>query len=72
MHLKNFKAQSKTSRHDSATIQLAVRVPRALHEQFYHACKVRGMTGSVMLRTIMAQFVALASSSETERVRCDE
>lgn len=52
--------QSNTSRHDPRTIQLAARVSRDLHKQFYADCSNRGITGSDMLRILMEQFVQLA------------
>jgi hypothetical protein len=74
MHIKTIKCKPKTSRHDPETIQLAVRIPRALHEQFYRACSLRGITGSMMLRSIMSQFVLLATLTEpqTDGMGCDE
>jgi hypothetical protein len=49
-----------TSRHDPGTVQLAVRVPRTLHQKFYGECAKRGITGSEMLRTMMERLVQLA------------
>ncbi len=54
-----------TSRHDPSTVQLAVRVPRSLHQQFYEECESRGTTGSAMIRIIMAKFVELATASSS-------
>lgn len=52
--------QAKTSRHDPSTIQLAARVPRELHKQFYAECAIRGITGSEMLRILMERFIQMA------------
>lgn len=54
--------ETTTSRHDPSTIQLAARVPRDLHKRFYEECATRDVTGSEMLRILMAQFVRMAEA----------
>lgn len=52
--------KQKASRHSSDTIQLSVRVPRVLHQQFYELSLRYGTTGSFMMRKLMNQFVVAA------------
>lgn len=61
IHLKITMPQNKQHRYDPETLQLAVRVPRTLHQQFYAECKSRGTTGSKMLRNLMTHFVRMAA-----------
>lgn len=42
------------------TLQLSVRVPRELHQQFYAACQGQGTLGSEVLRVMMQNFVTMA------------
>lgn len=54
----------KADRHAADTVQLNIRVPRGLRDDFEKTCLARGCSKKDVLSALMRGFIEMASASE--------